>query len=412
VAAITVGNALEFYDFLTYAYFAGQIGRTFFPSAVPNSSLLASLALFGLGFATRPVGAWVIGRLGDRRGRKPAMLLSFTLMGASMIGLALIPSYRAIGVAAPLLAFACRLVQGFALGGEVGPTTAFLIEAAPPGRRGLYVSMQFLGQRISNVLSGLVGLALSSSLSEAAMDTWGWRAAFLAGGLIVPVGFALRRGLAETLPAAGSSAEAAPAAGVGVRRIAVLGGLILAAGTVVTYVLTYLTTFASSTLHLSTRVSFLPTVAGGVCGVIATPVGGWLADRFGRRPVMIIPTALLLLGMVPAFWLMASFPTGQSLMLAAALISVLSALAFAPVLTAVTEALPAKIRSGALALVYALAIATFGGTTQFLVAWLIHVTGSPLAPAWYATAALAAGLLAMMATPETAPDRETPRRRL
>jgi MHS family citrate/tricarballylate:H+ symporter-like MFS transporter len=119
-----VGNAVEFYDFVTYAFFAAQIGRAFFPSDTKGTSLLASLATFGAGFLTRPLGAWVLGRLGDRIGRKPAMLMSFSLIGVGVIGLPLIPSYASIGVMAPILAIAFRLIQGFALGGEVGPSTA------------------------------------------------------------------------------------------------------------------------------------------------------------------------------------------------------------------------------------------------------------------------------------------------
>ena len=122
VAAVTMGNALEFYDFLTYAFFAAQIGRTFFPSADASASLLAALATFGAGFLMRPVGALVIGRIGDRAGRKPAMLLTFALMGVAMIGLVLTPGHSSIGIAAPILAIAFRLIQGFALGGEIGPT--------------------------------------------------------------------------------------------------------------------------------------------------------------------------------------------------------------------------------------------------------------------------------------------------
>jgi MFS family permease len=127
VAAVCVGNALEFYDFVTYAFFAAQIGRTFFPSDSRDLSLLASLATFGAGFLTRPLGAWVIGRMGDRRGRKPAMLLSFSLIGIASIGLPLTPSYASIGVLAPVLVIGFRLLQGFALGGEVGPSTAFMM---------------------------------------------------------------------------------------------------------------------------------------------------------------------------------------------------------------------------------------------------------------------------------------------
>ncbi|MGH6994020.1 MAG: MFS transporter, partial [Caulobacteraceae bacterium] len=142
VVAVAVGNALQFYDFLTYAFFASQIGLAFFPSRDPSASLLASLAAFGAGFLTRPVGAVVIGRIADRIGRKPAMILSFSLMGASIVGLALTPPFAMIGLAAPILAIGFRLLQGFALGGEVGPSTAFLIEASPPSRRGFYVSLQ------------------------------------------------------------------------------------------------------------------------------------------------------------------------------------------------------------------------------------------------------------------------------
>ena len=156
--AVVIGNGLEFYDFVTYAFFAAQIGRTFFPSDTPGTSLLASLATFGVGFLTRPLGALVIGRLGDRVGRKPAMLLSFWLIGIGVVGLPLIPSYAAIGVAAPLLAIAFRLLQGFALGGEVGPSTAFLMEAAPPLRRGLYVSLQATSADLAVCIAGIVAL--------------------------------------------------------------------------------------------------------------------------------------------------------------------------------------------------------------------------------------------------------------
>src|SRR4051812_5060344 len=159
VIAVVTGNALEFYDFVTYAFFAAQIGRTFFPSNTPGTSLLASLATFGAGFLTRPLGALVIGRYADRAGRKPAMLLSFGLMGVAVIGLPLVPSYASIGLAAPLLVIGFRLLQGFALGGEVGPNTAFLMEAAPPRHRGFYVSLQATSADIAVLIAGLVGVA-------------------------------------------------------------------------------------------------------------------------------------------------------------------------------------------------------------------------------------------------------------
>ena len=404
VAAVTMGNALEFYDFLTYAFFAAQIGRTFFPSADASASLLASLATFGAGFLMRPVGALVIGRIGDRAGRKPAMLLTFMLMGVAMIGLALTPSHRAIGIAAPILAILFRLIQGFALGGEIGSNTAYLVEAAPPHRRGLYVSMQYMSQELSILVSGLTGFLLATYLSDTQLDDWGWRVAFLLGAAIVPFGLLLRRELIETLHSPTQQGHADTAM-PRLRMIATLGVVLFAGGTVATYLLSYLTTYATSTLHMSTRIGFLPTIAVGAFGVVCDPIGGWLSDRFGRKPVMVIPWLILLVVTVPGFWLTAHYRTTGALVGLTAAITICACIAEASMLVSVTESLPARIRCGALGLIYALAIAVFGGTAQFAVAWLTRLTGSPLAPAWYLTGAVAITLLAMWKMPESAPRK-------
>ena len=202
IAAVTAGNALEFYDFVTYAFFAAQIGRALFPGDSSNK-LLLSLATFGVGFLTRPLGGVIIGRMADRRGRKPAMILSFTIMGVAMTGLALTPSYAAAGMAAPLLAIFFRLLQGFALGGEVGPNIAYLMEAAPPGRRGFFISLHFASADFAVLVAGLVGFGLSSILTSGQLEAWGWRAAFLLGAAIVPLGLRLRKTLVETLSPGG-----------------------------------------------------------------------------------------------------------------------------------------------------------------------------------------------------------------
>ncbi|HZZ34244.1 MAG TPA: MFS transporter, partial [Caulobacteraceae bacterium] len=339
VVAVTVGNALEFYDFLTYAFFAAQIGRTFFPSTDASASLLASLATFGVGFVMRPIGAFVIGRIGDRVGRKPAMLLSFGLMGTAMVGLALTPSAHTIGLLAPALAILFRMIQGFALGGEVGPSTAYLIEAAPPHRRGLYVAFQYMSQDASVMVSGLVGFALSSALTDAQLDAWGWRVAFLLGGIIVPFGLILRRELVETLhvkPAPGAAVTPADVH-VDVRLIAVLGFAMLAGGTIVSYVLNYLTTYSTQTLHMATRIGFLATIVTGLVGVLIDPLSGWLSDKYGRKPVMIAPWALLALVTVPGFWFLSHSRTGEVLVAMTVALSPGSTLGGAAVLTAVTE---------------------------------------------------------------------------
>ena len=402
VAAVAVGNALQFYDFLTYAFFAAQIGRVFFPSHNPASSLLASLATFGAGFLTRPVGGVVIGMMGDRVGRKPAMLLSFALMGASILGLALTPSYATIGVAAPILVIGFRLVQGFALGGEVGPSTAYLIEAAPPLKRGLYVSFQYMTQDAAVLVAGLVGVTLANLLSAPALDAWGWRVAFLIGAAIVPFGLILRNGLPETLEAAGARDEPSPPLRPFL-RVAILGLVMFASAMIVNYVLTYLTTYSGETLHMRASLAFGATVVLGISGVVFDPIGGWLSDRFGRKPVMIWPWLFLLAAGAPAFLVLAHFRNAASLFGAAAILEIPLAISASSVLVAITESMPARIRSGAVSTLYAVAVAVFGGTTQFAVTWLIQVTGSPLAPAWYLAAAAGAGLVAILLFAETAP---------
>jgi MFS transporter, MHS family, citrate/tricarballylate:H+ symporter len=401
VLAVVVGNGLEYYDFVTYAFFAAQIGRTFFPSNTTGTSLLASLATFGVGFLTRPLGAVVIGRLGDRLGRKPAMLLSFSLIGVGVVGLPLIPSYASIGVLAPLLAIAFRLLQGFALGGEVGPSTAFLMEAAPPLRRGLYISLQATSADFAVCVAGVVGVGLASVLDAPALDAWGWRVALLLGAAIIPVGFVLRRTLNETLqPPAQSHEEPAP---TGYKRFVVLGLILLSTATTTNYLLEYMTTYASVTLGMSARIAFGATAVIGLSGVICDPLGGWLSDRFGRKPIMIVPWLFLAVAVFPSFWLLERLRTGTALYIACAVLGCISTLSSATIIVAITESLPHRVRSGAIAIIYALAISVFGGSTQFFVAWLIRATGNPLAPAWYMFCGVVIGIIALFQLPETAP---------
>jgi MFS family permease len=404
-AAIAVGNGLEFYDFVTYAFFATQIGHTFFPSRTPGLSLLSSLATFGVGFLTRPLGAIVIGRFGDRAGRKPAMMVSLCLIGVALTGLALTPSYAAIGTLAPILVIAFRLLQGFALGGEVGPSTAFMLEAAPPSRRGLYASLQATSADTAALVAGLVGVALASTLDSAQLDAWGWRIALLLGVCIIPFAFVLRRTLTETLTVAAAPTDPDDASAPGYLRVFVLGLIMLSAATTNNYVLEYMTTYASNTLGMSAAVSFGATAAIGASGLVCDTLGGWLSDRVGRKPVMIIPWLLLILAIYPSFWILEQLRTRTALLTVSAVLNGIQTLSSATIIVAITESLPKRVRSGAFALIYALAIAVFGGSTQFLVALIIHTTGNPLAPAWYMLGAVTIGLIAMFRLPETAPSR-------
>jgi MFS family permease len=405
VAAVVVGNALEFYDFLTYAFFAIYIGQAFFPSEDATSSLLLSLATFGAGFLTRPVGGVVIGSIGDRIGRRPAMFLSFSLMGVAIVGVACTPTYAAIGVAAPLLVLFFRLLQGFALGGEVGPTTAFLIEAPPAHMRGFYGALQSGSQYASTFAAGLVGTGLAWVLSPEDLASWGWRAAFLIGAAIVPFGLLIRRSLPETMPDAEPEAEAAAALMKRHAGDAVFGLLLLAYATVATYVILYLATYAQHTLGMSPKYAFGSTLLIGLCGAIFAPLGGIVSDKIGRRPVMIGSALALLVLAIPSFVLLNHLRSGWALLGLSAILTVVFAFGAAMTIVTTTELMPPRIRSGATATIYALAIATFGGSAQYIVAWLTDRTGDAIAPAYYMSVAIVVGLVTMAFVRETAPAK-------
>lgn len=402
IPSVVVGNALEVYDFVSYAYFAVYIGAAFFPSDSPSVSLMASLATFGAGFVTRPIGAIVIGRIGDRIGRKPAMLLSFGLMGVAILGLCLVPPYASIGITAPILVVFFRLLQGFALGGETGTSTTYLFEIAPPHRRGLYVSLQYTGQAGAGLLAGLVGFSLAAILGAEALGEYGWRIAMLVGVLIIPMGLYMRRSLPETLHQHESvPPQAAPTPGYA--RVAILGLVMLSAGTTVNYVLKYMTTYAIADLKMSPEIAYGGTILGGIVGMLMSPLGGWLSDRYGRKPVMLVPWIILLVAILPAFYLISHYPSAVTLYASTCFLGGLGAMAGTTALLALTEELPKRVRSGVLSLVYAFAISIFGGTAQFNVAWLIDATGNVLAPAWYMMTGVALGLGAMVFMRETAP---------
>jgi MFS transporter, MHS family, citrate/tricarballylate:H+ symporter len=407
VTAVGVGNALEFYDFLTFSFFAIQIGRCFFPESQTSHGLLYSLATFGIGFLTRPLGGIVIGTYGDRAGRKPAMVLSFGLMGAAILGLALTPSYAQIGIAAPILLVMFRLIQGFALGGEVGPSTAFLVEAAPPHRRGFYVSVQYMTQDLAVLAAGLVGFMLTTWLSPAALDAWGWRAALLIGTAVVPIGLYMRHNLPETIDdrqAATPEERHVPA------RLVVLALMLMMSATIYLFGLDYITTYAQDSLNMTPALAFGATVVIGLGAVIADPISGLLSDRIGRKPVMLGAVVILVLLLVPSYMVMIKVPSVGVVYGAIAILAVLQAFLTAPALITITESLPKAVRSGALAIIYAVATSVFGGTTQFAIKGLTDLTGSPLAPAWYMSGAVVIGGIAMALMPESAPVNAAPSR--
>ncbi len=407
MGAVVLGNALEFYDFTIYAFFAKSIGATFFPSDSPTDSLLASLALFGIGYVMRPVGGVLIGAFADRAGRKPAMLITIALMAIGMLMLAACPGTASIGGWAQVIVIVGRLIQGLALGGEVGPSTAFLIEAAPARHRGFVTSWQIASQGCAALFAGLFATVLTLILGEAAMADWGWRLMFGLGLLVVPVGLVIRSHLPET---AGEGHDPAAAASTGAvlgrllrrhGRMLGLTFLVIAASTVSNAVGTNMPVYVGATLGLSEMAANAVPIALGLASVIFPLLGGWLADRFGRKPVMVWPRALILVLAVPAFLWMLREPTAFSVYAVTFLLSALSSINAAAIIVAIPEALPRAVRSAGLSIVYALSVSIFGGSTNYVVNWLIAATGDRMAPAYYLAAFSLVGTAAALLLPET-----------
>src|SRR5579864_6956326 len=322
MVAISLGNALEFYDFMIFSFFAVQIGHTIVPAQFAARGLLLALATFGVGFLMRPLGAAVIGRYGDAQGRKPAMMWSFALMGLSILGTALTPSYAHIGLAAPILLLCFRLLQGFAIGGEVGPITAYAAEAAPRGHRARYVSMLQTGQGLAVLCSGMIGYSLARLLLPDDLDAYGWRVALLVGVLIVPVGLLIRSRLPETLEKAVAQAAGEPQ-GQSPWRVFFVGLMVVGAGTIAGYGLTYLSTYSQDTLKLGAQLAFVTTIAQGLGYLSCAYFGGWLGDRIGHRRVLLLAFGLLLVLMLPAFVLINRWPTAATLFWVTALLSMI-----------------------------------------------------------------------------------------
>ena len=403
VAAAIAGNALEFYDFVLYAYFAIYIGQAFFPIAGEFGPLLASVAAFGVGFFTRPLGSLLIGAFADRVGRKPALILTVVLITIGTLGIAATPTYAAIGIAAPIIVVVCRLLQGLALGGEIGPATALLLELAPPGKRGFYTSWQMASQGLAVAVGGLFGVIVSTALSPQDLASWGWRLPFLFSLVLVPIALYIRRSLPETLEQHGSASTSQIVGAVFTkqRRWVVLGILLMMSGVVSSQFGNFMASYAIKALKMPPAVAQSSVLLAGLLTFAGALLAGWLCDRYGRKVLMIVPRAALMLAIVPMLVWLHGTPTAGTLFIVVAVLATLTAMSGAASLVAVPELIPTAIRSTTLSLVYAIAATVFGGTTQLVVTWLMAATGDPVSPAWYIVATSAISLVAMALLPET-----------
>lgn len=407
IAAITIGNGLEFFDFSIYTFFAAIIGRQFFPATSELGSLMLSLATFGVGFLMRPLGGIIIGGIADRKGRKYAMTLTLWLMAAGSALFIVTPGYAQIGIAAPILIVIGRLIQGFAVGGEVGASTSMLMEYANDKNRAFYSSWQLFSQALSTLVGAGVGLTLTYVLTTEQLESWGWRLPFLFGMLLVPLGYYIRRVLDETADLSAASTGGAgdshgSHAGSALREIwrdhrraLVLGTAIIIGGTSANYiVLHYITTYAKAVLHMPFQLALWASWVGGLGQLLLCGVAGIITDRVGRKPVATWSRVALMLLVFPAFMLMDQ--TRNAIGLFAAVLIMVVPLVFTSVSTIVlmTEQFPRRVRATGLSLCYGIGVSIFGGFSQLIATWLVKVTGSNLGPAWYV---IATGLVSLVA---------------
>ncbi|AJW99380.1 MFS transporter [Burkholderia gladioli] len=408
VIAAVIGNALEWYDFTVFSFMVVVIAELFFPSSSEYASLLLTTATFGVAFFMRPIGGIVLGLYADRAGRKAALSLVILLMTAGIFLIAAAPTYAAIGIGAPLLIVFGRLLQGFSAGGEFGSATAMLIEAAPRGRRGFYGSWQMSSQSAALLVGALVGTLVTHGLSSEALHAWGWRVPFLLGLLIGPIGYYLRRHLADSEVFLASKASARRVtlgevfAQHGREVLCGLGSVI--ALTVTIYVLiSYLPTFAVKQLKLPYAESFYAVIVGGLLLTVLTPLAGAWSDRIGRKTLSLWSLVATLALIYPLFLWLDAAPSVGRLVLVQGLLAITLSGYYGPFGAMIAELFPAQVRSTGLSLAYNVAVMLFGGFGQFIVTWLIKATGTPLAPTYYVMAGLALSVIAVACMPRRAP---------
>ena len=406
VVATSLGNALEWFDISVYAYFAAYLSNAFFPAKDPTTSLLLTFGSFALSFLARPIGGVLLGTYADRYGRKASLLLSITMMTCGTLVVALMPTFEAIGMLAPLLVIVARLVQGFSAGGEFGSSTAFLVEHMP-GRRGFVASWQFASQGMSSLLGAGFGAVLTSILSEGELQSWGWRIPFLFGALIGPIGLYIRNRIDDATEPPADKGDTPVRNVLMTQKFRVLLGVgAIAIATAVNYLIIYMPTYVVKELHLSPTIGYLAAFVASIASITLNPLAGWLSDRVGRTTYMITLGTVLLFAVFPMFLLLASKPSGTVIVLAVLLLGSLKALYLGPVAALMSELFPASTRATGLGLSYNIGVTAFGGSGPAIVTWLgTFAAIGDLAPGYYLTAVCLFSLWALITIRRLGADR-------
>lgn len=399
------GNLIEWYDFLAYSIFSIYFAKSFFPSDKPTVQLMNTAAIAAVGYVARPLGSWLVGFYADRHGRKSALTWSVAAMCIGSLMIALTPGYASIGVLAPIVLIAARLLQGLSMGGEYGTSATYLSEISPANRRGFYLG--FL--QVSVVAGQLVALALmlimqNLLMSAEQIERWGWRVPFLIGGALALFALYMRRNVTETEAFERGRREAGPPVLQQLRqhwRQILLAIGITVGGTVGFYTFTvYMQKYLVNTVGLSKEMSTLVSAGALLLYMPLQPLFGLASDVFGRRPVLICFGLSTTLFSVPLFNALSHTrdPLVAFLLSFAGLV-MLSGFTSVHML-AKTELFPVRIRALAVGLPYALTTAILGGTTEF-VALRFKASGHEQYFYWYVTVCAAISLVVYLRMPET-----------
>lgn len=397
-----IGNVLEWFDFAVYGYFASEIGSQFFPQSNPRAQQLLAFAVFAIGFGARPIGSLVLGAVGDRIGRRALLTLSIALMGGSTLIIGLLPTYAQIGVAAPLLLIAMRLVQGFSVGGEFTGSMVYTTESSTPARRGIISSSTAVGTTIGFILGSASAWLINATLPPEDVAAWGWRVPFVGSVIFCLIGWLLRRGLHETsegLKAIAARPRLIPSLVADWRPMLQTFGIV--GMTNAAYYLTF--TYAlDARRHLAgaNATFFLANTVGLVVVLFSKPFGGWLSDRVGRRRMMLALTIAAMVLVYPALRLMLH-GTPQQFLMGQILLAVPLGMALGLQGAMIVEIFPLRTRVTSMSFAYSVTLALAGGTAPLVSAWLTERFGQPLAPAYYIVLLGAIGLALMWRMQET-----------
>jgi MHS family proline/betaine transporter-like MFS transporter len=384
IAAATIGNALEWFDLLTYGYFAVIIARLFFPASDETVSLLLAFGTFGVSYLVRPLGALALGAYADKAGRKASLTLSIFLMTIGTLIMAATPTFASIGVAAPIVILVGRLLQGFSVGGEFGASTSFLVEHGAE-RKGFFASFQWAGQGLAAVLASLFGVGLTTLLTPEQVSSWGWRTPYLFGLLIAPIGLYIRRHTDETPEFLSVKPIQAPIREVLLRQ---WNRVLLAIGVAIVsnssnYLILYMPTYAVTQLHLPASSGFIATLLGGLILTIGSPAFGHWSDVVGRSTVMLTAAALFAISAYPAFVLVTHYASLPALVAVVCWLSLLKTSYSGVLPSFMAEIFAPQTRCTGLALSYNISAPIFGGFAPLISASLIELTGNNLAPSFY-----------------------------